>query len=147
VQASGGFAQVASDTIGQGTVQVSPLAMALVAAEVDSGAWHKPTLVTPPHDPPVTKAAKIARSDLGALRSLMRGTVRSGAARAANLAGTPVYGQVGTAAYGTGKHHKWVSWFVGYRGNMAFAALEITPKASTSAVQLAASFLASAPSG
>jgi transpeptidase family protein/MecA-like transpeptidase family protein/penicillin-binding protein len=147
VQASGGFAQVASDTIGQGTVQVSPLAMALVAAEVDSGAWHKPSLVTLPHDPPVTKAAKIARSDLGTLRSLMRGTVRSGAARAANLAGLPVYGQVGTAAYGTGKHHKWVSWFVGYRGNMAFAALEIIPKASTSAVQLAASFLASAPSG
>lgn len=148
VQASGGFAQVASDTIGQGTVQVSPLAMALVAAEVDSGAWHKPSLVTLPNDPPVSKPVKLASSDLGALRSLMRGTVRSGAGHAANLAGTPVHGQVGTAAFGTGKHHKWVSWFVGYRGGMAFAALEITPKAATtSAAQLAASFLTGAPEG
>jgi hypothetical protein len=147
VQASGGFAQVASDTIGQGTVQVSPLAMALVAAEVNSGKWHKPSLVMLPHDPPASKRAKIAQADLSTLRSLMRGTVRSGAARAADLAGAPVYGQVGTAAYGTGKHHKWISWFVGYRGDTAFAALEITPRATTSAVQLAASFLGRAPAG
>jgi hypothetical protein len=147
VRAAGGFAQVASDTIGQGSVQMSPLAMALVAAEVDSGDWHKPSLVMLPNDPPVSKPAKLVGADLNTLRSLMRGTVRFGAAKGANLAGQPVYGQVGTAAYGTGKHHKWVSWFVGYRGDTAFAALEITPTATASAVQLAAQFLANIPAG
>jgi cell division protein FtsI/penicillin-binding protein 2 len=147
VQAGGGFAQVASDTIGQGSVQVSPLAMALVAAEVDSGSWHRPSLVTLPHDPPVTRPAKLGESDLNTLRTLMRGTVRSGVGTGANLAGQPVYGQVGTAAYGTGKHHKWVSWFVGYRGDVAFAVLQVTPTASTPSVPLAARFLAGVPAG
>jgi cell division protein FtsI/penicillin-binding protein 2 len=147
VQASGGFAQVASDTIGQGTVQVSPLAMALVAAEVDAGSWHRPSLVTLPHDPPVTRPDKLAESDLNTLRTLMRDTVRSGVATSVNLPGQPVYGQVGTAVYGTGKHHKWLSWFVGYRGDVAFAVLQVTPTASVPSVGLAARFLAGVPAG
>jgi cell division protein FtsI/penicillin-binding protein 2 len=145
VSASGGFAQVASDTIGQGTVEVSPLAMALVAADVDTGRWHAPSLVIQPHDPPLSRALPFGEANLNTLRALMRQTVHSGVATAADLPGEPVYGQVGTAALGTGKHHKWLSWFVGYRGDVAFAALQITPSPATSAVSLGARFLAAAP--
>jgi cell division protein FtsI/penicillin-binding protein 2 len=147
VRASGGFAQIASDTIGQGTVQMSPLAMALVAGEIDSGSWHAPSLVAVPHDPPLTRRARLGEANLETLRTLMRDAVRSGAATGANLAGEPVYGQVGTVALGTGKHHKWASWFVGYRGGVAFAALDITSSATTSAVQLGRAFLSAAPPG
>ena len=36
---------LAAQTIGQGNVQMSPLAMAMVAAAVDSGSWHTPQFV------------------------------------------------------------------------------------------------------
>ncbi len=145
VQASGGFAQMASDTIGQGSVKVSPLAMALVAAEVDTGTRHGPSLVTVPKDPQSAKLAPFSVANLGSLRGLMRDTVRSGAARQADLPGQPVYGQVGTVELKPGKHPQWAHWFVGYRGGLAFAVLEITASPNTPAAQLGASFLASAP--
>ena len=55
-----------------------------------------------------------------ALQDLMRGAVRSGAARAAGVPGPQVYGQVGLVHTGSG----WMSWFVGDRGNIAIAAIE-----------------------
>jgi Penicillin binding protein transpeptidase domain/NTF2-like N-terminal transpeptidase domain len=147
VGASGGFAQVASATIGQGTVQVSPLAMALVAAEVDTGRWHEPSLVMVRNDPPASRRAPVTRDSLMTLRALMRQAVSSGAAAAADLPGQPVYGQVGTAALGPGKHHKWASWFVGYRGDMAFAVVDVTSSPGSSAVERGAQFLAGTPGG
>ena len=62
---------------------------------------------------------------MGSLRTLMREAVTSGAARGANLAGAPVYGQVGTARAAAGSKY-WAHWFVGYRGGVAFAVLELT---------------------
>jgi len=145
VHVSGTFAQLASDTIGQGSVRVSPLAMALVAAEVDSGGWHAPSLVIQSGDPQRARQAPFSAANLASLRTLMRGTVHSGAATQADLPGQPVYGQVGTAPLGPGKHPKWATWFVGYRGDVAFAALEISSSPLTPAAQLAAGFLAAAP--
>jgi hypothetical protein len=142
VGASSGFAPVASAAIGQGTVQVSPLAMALVAAEVDTGRWHEPSLVTMPNDPPASRRVPVKQASLVTLRVLMRQAVASGAARAADMPGRPVYGQVGTVALGSGKHHKWASWFVGYRGDMAFAVMDITSSPGSPAVQLGARLLA-----
>ena len=75
------------------------------------------------------------------MRTLMRSTVAAGAAQEADLAGTPVYGQVGNAPAAPGSK-LWASWFVGYRGDVAFAVLELTTSPSTSAVPLGASFLA-----
>lgn len=147
VRASSGFAQVASAAIGQGTVQVSPLAMALVAAEVDTGKWQEPSLVMVPNDPPASRRVPVTQASLATLRTLMRQAVRSGAATGANLPGRPVYGQVGTAALRSGKHHKWASWFVGYRGDMAFAVVDITTSPVNSAVALGAQFLAGTPGG
>lgn len=166
-------AQLAADTMGTGNVQVSPLSMALIAAQVDSGEWHGPVLVLNP-DPGASGsglAAKpgskslLTRQVMTALRGLMRGTVQSGDARQADLPGTPVYGQTGQAPFsqaasptvgqalpsidrksaaGQARHGLQAWWFVGYRGDVAFAVLEVG-KGTGSAAPLAARFLRSLP--
>ena len=140
-QASQTQGGLAADTIGEQGVQTSPLAMALVAAGVDSGKWHPPMLVTSPPDPGLSPRVVADPQTVDSLRSLMRQAVASGAARGANLAGgLPVYGQVGTARSAVGSKY-WAHWFVGYRGSVAFAVLELTKSPGTSAVPLGASFL------
>jgi hypothetical protein len=57
----------------------------------------------------------------------------------ANLPGTPVYGQAGVVQTGA---HAWMSWFVGYRGRIAFAAVETGHTQAQAAASLAALFLA-----
>lgn len=122
VPAPAGPVEKAADAIGQGRVEMSPLAMALVAAAVASGHSSSPRLVTdpapaaaaPPHSP---------RADvLTTLRSLMHLVVTSGTAAGAHLpAGT--FGKTGTAEFGTGNPPRTHAWFVGYRGDIAFAVL------------------------
>jgi membrane peptidoglycan carboxypeptidase len=114
--------------------------MALVAAGVDSGKWHPPMLVTSPPDPGLSPRVVADPETVDSLHTLMRQAVVSGAARGANLAGQPVYGQVGTARSAVGSKY-WAHWFVGYRGSVAFAVLELTKSPGTSAVPLGASFL------
>ena len=140
VRVSGGDAGLAADTIGQGGVLVSPLAMALVAAGVDSGVQRPPVLITDPADPSLAPRAVSRAQTMSSLRALMRSAVQSGAAHQADLAGKPVYGQVGTAPAAPGSR-LWASWFVGYRGDVAFAVLELSKSPSTSAVPLGAAFL------
>jgi cell division protein FtsI/penicillin-binding protein 2 len=156
----GSDAQTAADTMGSGNVQVSPLSMAMIAAQVDSGSWHNPSLITTPTppDPPAAKFSAATKAALSlqvmtTLRDLMRTTVRSGDARQANLPGLPVYGQAGQAPIpssasggsgtsGSKAQQAW--WFVGYRGDVAFAVLEIGTS-SGSAVPLASQFLRHLP--
>jgi cell division protein FtsI/penicillin-binding protein 2 len=112
---------------------------------VATGTRHTPSLT-----PGATQAAKggdppFSAADLATLRTLMRATVQNGAATEANLAGQQVYGQVGTVAMKTGKHPVWASWFVGYRGDVAIAVLELSHSPATSAAPLAAQILAAAP--
>ena len=73
------------------------------------------------------------------LQPLLRESVTSGAARSANLAGNKVSGVVAQVPYGSGKT---VSWFVGFRGNVAFA-LAVEGKVNAAAV--AARFLRNVP--
>jgi cell division protein FtsI/penicillin-binding protein 2 len=145
VGASNGVTQLAAATIGQGNVKVSPLTMAGIAAQVATGTWHEPALVTRPPDAQQSRQAPFAAGTLASLRNLMRDAVRSGAARRASVSGQLVYGQVGTALLTSGRHEKWATWFVGYRGDIAFAAVEFTASPQVSAAPLAASFLRSAP--
>ncbi|MGE5292868.1 MAG: penicillin-binding transpeptidase domain-containing protein [Micromonosporaceae bacterium] len=135
-------AQQAAVTIGEGGVSVSPLAMALVAAEVDSGSWHRPILVTDPPDPAKVSVAPFASGLIDSVRSLMRGTVSSGAAHVANLHGAAVFGQVGSAPIGSGR--TWVNWFVGFRGDIAFAVLTLGKRGISSAAPVGAKFLQAA---
>jgi len=133
-------AGLAADTVGQQGVEVSPLDMALVAAGVDAGTWHPPVLITSPPDPGLRPRAVAGAQTVGELRQLMRAVVAKGAAQSANLSGTPVSGQVGTAQATPGSKW-WAHWFVGYRGGMAFAVLQLTRSAAGSAVPLGSSFL------
>ena len=118
--------------------------MAGVAAQVATGTWHEPMLVTRPPDAQQSRQTPFAAGTLDSLRNLMRDAVRSGAARRANVGGQLVYGQVGTAQLTSGRHQKWATWFVGYRGDIAFAVVEFTASPRVSAAPLAASFLRSA---
>ena len=134
VPSAAGVADLAAETIGQGNVQMSPLAMAMVAAAVDSGSWHTPQFIVGSADPSGTALNPSYTTEL---RSLMRGAVRSGAAQAANRPGAPVYGQVGLVHTGS----TWTSWFVGYRGDIAFTVIESGKTAQLSAASLAGAFL------
>jgi Penicillin binding protein transpeptidase domain len=109
----------AASAIGQGTVLVSPLAMADIAAAADSGTWHQPH-VSPgaaPASHPLPAAV-----DAG-LREGMRAVVTSGTGTPANLPGTPVYGKTGTAEHGTGANPPTDAWFAAFRGNIAVAVI------------------------
>jgi cell division protein FtsI/penicillin-binding protein 2 len=139
MQTPGNQAEIAEDSIGTGSVQVSPLDMAIAAAVVQSGMWHPPSLVTSPPDPGLTPTTPFVAQVVSALQTLMRSTVTSGAGRAANVGTTPVYGQVGNAPDGPRRLR--AAWFVGFQGNVAFAVLELTRSARISAAPLAGRFL------
>jgi len=145
VGSSAGVVGLAAATIGEGNVRMSPLAMADVAAQVDTGTWHEPTLVTRPSDAKRSRQSPFSAGTLASLRSLMRDAVRSGAARRAEIGGQPVFGQVGTVSLAGGRHPRWATWFVGYRGDVAFAAVVFSASPRVSAVPLAAGFLRAAP--
>ncbi len=138
VPAAIGEADLAAQTIGQGSVRVSPLSMAMVAAAVDSGRWQIPQVTQGTADPVGKPGLALNPAAMSALRDLMRGAVSSGAAHAARVPGAQVYGQVGLVHSGSG----WMSWFVGYRGNIAFTVIETGRTAQLSAAALAGAFLA-----
>jgi cell division protein FtsI/penicillin-binding protein 2 len=134
--AASGAADLAAQVTGTGGVLMSPLGMALVAAEVDAGTGHAPVLIA--SDPAAAWQAPLSAAKLGELRQLMRQAVRSGSARAANVSGQPVYGQAGVVQTGA---HAWLSWFVGYRGSVAVAVVETGTTPAQAAASLAGAFL------
>jgi len=140
VPSAAGDADLAAQTIGQGTVRMSLLSMAMVAAAVDVGRWHIPQVIQASPNPVGTSGASLDHGIMSALHGLMRGAVRSGAAHAANLSGAQVYGQVGLVHTGSG----WMSWFVGYRGDIAIAAIESGKTPKLSAAALAGAFFSAA---
>jgi cell division protein FtsI/penicillin-binding protein 2 len=114
-------AELAADTIGQGGVAVSPLDMAMVAATVASGTWRAPQLVLDPAPAPAPTPKALPGPVVDALRSLMAGVVTNGTGATAfkNFPGPPVSGKTGTAE--TADKSKTNAWFIGFRGDLAFA--------------------------
>jgi cell division protein FtsI/penicillin-binding protein 2 len=110
---------VAADAFGQGTDLVNPLSQASVAAAIEDGTWRSPILVTSPQ-PRQVKSHALSSAILGTLRPMMRAVVTSGTAAGVGFP-AGVYGKTGTAQYGTGTHSH--GWFIGYRGDLAFAVL------------------------
>jgi cell division protein FtsI/penicillin-binding protein 2 len=131
-----GEAAVAAQATGTGGVLMSPLGLATIAAEAASGAGHSPVLTAA--DSSTSWQAPLSAAELTELRQLMRLAVTKGSAQAANLPGTPVYGQAGVVQSGK---HAYLSWFVGYRGSLAVAVLETGSTASQAAAALAGHFL------
>ena len=116
-------ADLAATAIGQGRVLVSPLAMALVAAAADTGTARSPRLVV--GEPGAGAAAGTLPPVLVTdLHEMMAAVVADGTAAGQGLpAGT--YAKTGTAQYGTSKPLKTDAWLVGFRGDIAFAALVV----------------------
>jgi cell division protein FtsI/penicillin-binding protein 2 len=113
---------LAADAFGQGTDLVNPLSEATMAAAVQNGTWRPPQLVLSPAPPQTAQPHQINPTILAALRPMMRAVVTTGTA--ANV-GFPagVFGKTGTAEFGTSKNPPSHAWFVGYRGDVAFAVL------------------------
>jgi cell division protein FtsI/penicillin-binding protein 2 len=113
-------ADLAAEAFGQGRVTASPLQMALVAATVADGRWRQPRLVAggdgAQAEGPKPLDAKVA----GTLRTLMRQVVTDGTATPAGLP-SGVGGKTGTAEFGTGDPLPTHAWFIGFRGDLAFA--------------------------
>jgi cell division protein FtsI/penicillin-binding protein 2 len=135
----------AADAIGQGRVEVSPLAMALVTASVAKGGPVVPALVA---DQPAAGPAPAGppAAVLPALRDMMRAVVTEGTASTLAALGTApgaaVSGKTGTAEYGTAVPPRSHAWFTGWRGDLAFAVFVQDGQSSkTTAVPVARSFL------
>ncbi|SDI87342.1 Cell division protein FtsI/penicillin-binding protein 2 [Actinokineospora alba] len=133
-----GKVERAEDGFGQGKVVASPFGMAVVAATVASGTVPKPVLVRGSETKSDTVADPVAAEVLGPVRDMMREVVTAGTAGALGPYGD-VRGKTGTAQFGDGTHSH--GWFVGYRGDLAFAVLLTDVGQSGTAVQAAARFL------
>ncbi|OCF91299.1 penicillin-binding transpeptidase domain-containing protein [Nocardia brasiliensis] len=134
--------QRTEDGIGQGKVVVSAFGMALMAATIAHGSLPVPyliagrtTTIDDPGDAP--DPAVIA-----GLRAMMRRVVTGGTAERIADQGE-VYGKTGEAEVEGGSH----SWFVGYRGDMAFATLLVKGGSSDNAVAVTRDMFAALPGG
>ncbi|NDU73110.1 hypothetical protein GWI34_10765 [Actinomadura sp. DSM 109109] len=139
----------AAASFGQGEVLTSPLNMASVAAAAADGTWRSPRLV----------AASLAgqAADAGgrrpegpkrlepavekALHALMPAVVSEGTASGVDFpSGTA--GKTGTAEFGAGEDPPTHAWFIGYRGDVAFAVIvEGGGTGAEAAAPVAAKFL------
>lgn len=128
----------AAAMVGEGSVQVSPLAMALVAAAAYSGTWRPPYVLK---DPSTTAQAPQAQSlppeSISNLKKVLSRTASRGNARGARVSGD-VVGVAALTTYNEGGRTKTVSWFVGSSGDRAFA---IAVEGVVNTPALAAKFL------
>jgi cell division protein FtsI/penicillin-binding protein 2 len=125
-------ADLAATAIGQGRVLISPLAMAMVAAAADTGTVRSPQLVlgasaggasaTTPGGSAST--SQLPAAVVSGLHEMMASVVAQGTAAGQGLpAGT--YAKTGTAEYGTSNPLKIDAWLMGFKGDIAFAALVV----------------------
>lgn len=147
VSAGGSAAERAAAAFGQGTTQVSPLAMAAATAAVARGQWQQPKLVLEPAPgqgaPP---GPQLKAGSVEPLRTMMREVVTTGTGSALrDVPGEPVYGKTGTAEYDDNPAHTH-AWFVGWQGDVAFAVfVEKGGSGTTTAVPIAERFLRGLP--
>ncbi|MGY6651263.1 penicillin-binding transpeptidase domain-containing protein [Amycolatopsis sp. TRM77291] len=135
---AGGDEQVEAG-IGQGRVQVSPLGAALMAATVATGKPVVPKLWQGLETKVNAGYQAPPAGVLNQVRAMMREVCTTGTAKALKGSGA-VFGKTGTAQFGSGADAN--GWFVGYRGDVAFAVMLEGSNDSKPAVQLAAKFLA-----
>jgi hypothetical protein len=113
---------LAADAFGQGKDLVNPLSEASMAGAVENGTWRPPQLVLSPAPRQTAQPQQLSSTVLATLRPMMRAVVTTGtAANVGFQAG--VFGKTGTAEFGTSQTPRSHAWFVGYRGDLAFAVL------------------------
>lgn len=113
-------AELALAGFGQARDVSNALSMAGVAAAIANGTWRPPSLVTDPQIPQKAAATKLDAQITSQITAMMQAVVTSGTAKPAGLpAGTA--GKTGTAEYGSGPNLPTHAWFMGFRGDVAFA--------------------------
>ena len=125
------LAERTEDGFGQGKVVVSPFGMAMAAATVAAGKTPVPQLIEGRQTAVTGDQTPISPKILDGLRPMMRLVVTNGTAKDLQGAGD-VAGKTGEAEFAGGSH----SWFAGYRGDMAFAALIVGGGSSEYAVRM-----------
>lgn len=113
----------AASMIGQGRIEASPLAMAVVAASVQDRRLVTPVLLPdlevkapPTPDKPLNAQEAISLADM------MRAVVTDGSGRfLLDIPGAPVTAKTGTAEYGDDVPPRTHAWMIGTRGNLAVA--------------------------
>jgi hypothetical protein len=136
------LAERTEDGFGQGKVLASPFGMALVAATVDAGKTPVPQLIAGRPTTVEGDNTPISPKMIDALRPMMRLVVTNGTAKEINGCGE-IYGKTGEAEFPGGSH----SWFAGYRGDLAFAALIVGGGSSEWAVRMTKFMFESMPPG
>ncbi|KAA1376616.1 penicillin-binding protein [Aeromicrobium fastidiosum] len=113
----------AASMIGQGRIEASPLAMAVVAASIAKGERVTPTLLA---DTPTTAAAAakkpLSPQEASQLQELFRGVVTDGSGRfLSDVPGGPVSAKTGTAEFGTDTPPRTHAWMIATQGDLAVA--------------------------
>ncbi|MGV2919113.1 penicillin-binding transpeptidase domain-containing protein [Streptomyces alfalfae] len=113
----------AANAIGQGQVQMSPLALASVTATVRTGTFRQPVIVPRSlDDRELATADGLEASTAAQLRQMMRRTaVRGTGARVMASLGGDTGAKTGSAEVDGRQESD--SWFTGYRGDVAAAAM------------------------
>lgn len=134
--------QRTEDGFGQGRVLVSTFGMALAAATVAHGSTPVPRLIQGIDTAIEGEHPAISPEMVSGLRGMMRSVVTSGTADRIADQGE-VFGKTGEAEVEGGSH----AWFVGYRGDLAFATLVVRGGSSDNAVAVTRDMFAALPEG
>ena len=143
-----GGTDTAAAAIGQGRVEVSPVALAVMAGSVGRGTFIPPVLVESGSGAG-GRPTPLDGDVVAQLRSMMASVVSSGTGTA--LRATPggvVRGKTGTAEHGSDPDVLPRVWFAGYQGDVAFAVLvEAGKSGGTVAAPIAKDFLTDLAAG
>jgi cell division protein FtsI/penicillin-binding protein 2 len=123
VPVNDGQTDLAASAIGQARVVLSPLDLAMVAADLDTGTVRLPWIAdgAPSEHAPTSQLPSNLVSDL---HEMMLSVVENGTAAGTGLPpGT--YAKTGTAEYGTSTPLSLDAWLAGFNGNIAFAMIDI----------------------
>lgn len=113
----------AASMIGQGKIEASPLAMAVVAASIAHGSRVTPTLLADsPTKAAATPTEPLTGGEAKQLQEMFRGVVTGGSgAFLADVPGGPVSAKTGTAEYGTDDPARTHVWMIATQGDLAVA--------------------------
>lgn len=123
VPATASGTERAASMIGQGRIEASPLAMAVVAASLAEGKRVTPVLL--PDDAPASvpeSSAPLTRDEASQVEDMMRAVVTEGSGRfLSDVPGDPVAAKTGTAEYGNDVPPRTHAWMIATQGDLAVA--------------------------